>query len=65
MEIRPNTRLKSKLLENGITQRDLALELKISELKISGIIRGWEKPTSEIKEMISDFLNTKPEELFI
>ena len=47
MNIRPNIKLKTVLLERGITQRDLAFSSNIDESRISRIIKGYEKPTSE------------------
>ena len=64
MNLKPNIKLKTALLERGITQRDLAFSSKIDESRISRIIKGYEKPTSEIKDAISDFLDMKQEELF-
>ena len=64
MVLKPNIKFKAALLERGITQRDLAFRTNIDESRISRIIRGYEKPTFEIKESISDFLKIKPEELF-
>lgn len=64
MNIKPNIKLKTVLLERGITQRDLAFSSNIDESRISRIIRGYEKPTSDMKESISDYLKMKPEELF-
>jgi transcriptional regulator with XRE-family HTH domain len=64
MDIRPNTKLKSILLEKDITQRSLAFGTNLDESRISRIIKGYEKPTSEMKDSISDYLGVEPEELF-
>ena len=64
MNLRPNIKLKTILLERGITQRTLAFESNIDESRISKIIKGYEKPTSEMKDAISDFLEIGSEELF-
>ena len=65
MDLRPNIRLKTVLLQRGITQRDLGFGTNIDESRISRIIKGYEKPSSEIKEIISEFLNIDIEKLFL
>ena len=65
MDIKPNIRLKMVLLQRGITQRDLGFGTNIDESRISRIIKGYEKPSSEIKEIISEFLQMEEEELFL
>ena len=52
------------LLERGITQRDLAFETNIDESRISKIIKGYDKPTSDMKDSICDYLGVEPEEIF-
>jgi transcriptional regulator with XRE-family HTH domain len=64
MELTPNAKLKSMLFKKGITQRDLGFGSNIDETRISKIIRGYEKPTYEMKEAIADFLKAEIEELF-
>lgn len=64
MDLKPNVRLKTVLFERGITQRTLAFGSNIDEARISKIIRGYEKPTFEMKESIADFLGNEIEELF-
>ena len=61
---RPNTKLKVVLMEKGITQRDLAFGSYIDESRISKIIKGYEKPTFEMKESIADFLGIERKKLF-
>ena len=64
MLIRPNTKLKVVLMEKGLTQRDLAFGSYIDESRISKIIKGYEKPTFEMKESISEYLGMKRQDLF-
>ena len=64
MKLRPNERLKLLLFKKGITQRELAFGTKIDESRISRIIHGWEAPTSEVREMIADFLHEPESEVF-
>jgi transcriptional regulator with XRE-family HTH domain len=61
----PNFSLKIALLRKGITQRDLAFEMRIDESRISRIIRGYEVPTDEIKQSISQHLGVDEGELFL
>jgi len=64
MEVRPNIRLKTTLLRQGITQRNLAFGSNIHESRISNIIKGYEKATPEMEESIAKFLGAEIEELF-
>jgi len=64
MNLKSNIKLKIVLLERSITQRDLAFGTNIDESRISRIIKGYEKPTSEMQEEIADFLDMEIEELF-
>jgi len=64
MNIKPNIKLKTVLFKKDITQRNLAFGSNIDESRISRIIKGYEIPTSEMKESIAAFLETEIEELF-
>lgn len=64
MTVRPNVKLKMLLFERGITQRDLAFGSNIDEGRISKIIRGYERPTSEMKEAIAEYLKASEPEIF-
>ena len=64
MDIKPNLKLKMLLLQNGMTQRQLAFGANIDESRISKIIKGYEIPTSEMKEEISEFLGVSVNECF-
>ena len=59
-----NIALKVALLEKGMSQRELAMQARIAETRISQIIRGWERPTFEMKESICNVLDKEIEELF-
>jgi len=64
MKVRPNIKLKTTLLRQGITQRDLAFGSNIDESRVSKIVKGYEVPTYEMKESIANFLRIKAEKLF-
>jgi transcriptional regulator with XRE-family HTH domain len=64
MKINPNIKLKTMLFEKGITQRDLAFGSNIDESRISKIIKGYEKATSDMKEAISEYLGIDLDEIF-
>jgi transcriptional regulator with XRE-family HTH domain len=64
MKLRPNGRLKLLLFQKGVTQRQLAFGANIDESRISRIIHGYEKPTSEMREAIAEYLNESESELF-
>ena len=64
MKLRPNEKLKLLLFKRGVTQRQLAFGVNIDETRISKIIRGYEIPTSEMRESISEYLKMPEGELF-
>jgi len=64
MHFNPNTALKIALLKRGITQRFVAFSIGINENKMSNIIRGYKKPSKEVKAKISTFLKVKSQEIF-
>jgi len=59
----PNIKLKTILLERGITQRQLAWGTGIDEGLISKAVR-YNMTTAEIRERIGDFLDMVQEDLF-
>ena len=61
---KPNTRLKSALLENGMTQRDLARKAKVSEFYISMNIQGRYLFTDNDRMKIALVLGRDETELF-
>ena len=64
MKFRPNERLKLALFKKRVTQRQLAFGANIDESRISKIIHGYEKPTSEMREAIAEYLNEPEAEIF-
>jgi transcriptional regulator with XRE-family HTH domain len=60
----PNVALKVVLMKKGLTQRALAFGSGVDEGRISKIIKGYERPTREVKKAIADFLEIKEQDLF-
>lgn len=58
------SRLKSYLIEEGMTQRTLAEELGMQTQNLNAIINGRLVVGQEIAERISNHLNKPVEELF-
>jgi DNA-binding Xre family transcriptional regulator len=61
--MKPNIRLKVILMENNLTQRDLAFGTKISEDRISQAIR-YGRTTPTIRKKICRFLKMTELEVF-
>ncbi len=59
-----NTRLKIALLERGITQLQLALDLKYDPSLVSKVIRGWELPSRQFIADVARYLERPAGELF-
>tara|TARA_B100001964_G_C14118949_1_gene547412 strand:- start:663 stop:854 length:192 start_codon:yes stop_codon:yes gene_type:complete len=59
-----NTKLKTLLMEREISQMKLSHAIQVDPAQISKIIRGWEKPTDEIKMAISNYLGVDEKVLF-
>ena len=65
MTVRPiNTRLKIALMERGITQLQLALDLKYDPSLVSKVIRGWEPPSRQFIADVARYLDRPARELF-
>ncbi len=63
MDKGPNIKLKTILLERGMTQRELAFGTEIDEGAISKAVK-YGMTTAEIRERIADFLNVNQSEIF-
>jgi transcriptional regulator with XRE-family HTH domain len=59
-----NTRLKLALLERGISQLQLALDIGYDPSLISKVIRGWERPSRQLAEDVARYLDLPIAELF-
>lgn len=60
---KPNIKLKTLLLEKGMTQRDLAYATGLDEGTVSKAIRH-SITTPEIREAIGDYLDVEQSEIF-
>jgi transcriptional regulator with XRE-family HTH domain len=58
------TKLKLKLLEKGITQREVSRRSGINESILSLIATGKYLPNLKQREVIADAVNSDPDELF-
>lgn len=58
------SKLKMKLLETKVTQRELARRVKISESMISNFVNEWREPDDTMKKKIAKALKTKIEHIF-
>lgn len=61
---RPNTKLKLILLERGISQLQLALDLGYDPSLLSKVIRGWERPSHQMVEDVARYLTLPATDLF-
>ncbi len=59
-----NIKLKTFLMKRGISQMKLSFDTGVDSARISRIIRGWEKPTEEIKDIITKYLKVEEKEIF-
>tara|TARA_B100001964_G_C14250706_1_gene609795 strand:+ start:132 stop:293 length:162 start_codon:yes stop_codon:yes gene_type:complete len=51
-------------MKRGISQMKLSFDTGVDSARISRIIRGWEKPTEEIKDIITKYLKVEEKEIF-
>lgn len=58
------TNLKIKIIENDLTQKELAKRIGVSSQAITGYIRGDYNPSFEVMQKIAEELNTTVDELF-
>ena len=63
MTTEPNIKLKTLLLKQGITQRELSFETSIDESQISKAVKH-NITTAEIRERIADFLDVNQDDIF-
>ena len=59
-----NIRLKIILLERGISQLQLALDLHYDPSLLSKVIRGWERPSPQFRDDVAAYLGVPSAELF-
>jgi transcriptional regulator with XRE-family HTH domain len=59
-----NTRLKLALLERGISQLQLAHDLRYDPSLVSKVIHGWERPSGRFIADVAHYLDRPASELF-
>ena len=59
-----NFPLKIRIIMSGRPQIEIAKRARMSDSKLSKIIKGWEKPRREDMERIAKSLNCEVQELF-
>ena len=59
-----NIKLKTKILESGKSQREIASKVNIPETRLSEFVRGWKEPPWEQKLAIAGELNCEVEDIF-
>jgi transcriptional regulator with XRE-family HTH domain len=64
IEMIKNLKLKSRIVETGLTQCAVAGKLGLREERISNFIHGRRNPTIAEKAKIAAFLGCSPEEVF-
>lgn len=61
---KPTPPLKKILVDKGISQSQLAFDLKMSFSSLNRVINGWEEPSDELRRQLATYLSTKVSELF-
>ncbi len=56
--------IRLTILESGRTQRDLSLDARIPETRVSAIVRGRVEPTVDEKRALSRVLGRPVDQLF-
>lgn len=64
LDRRTNIALKTALLERGISQLQLALDLGYDPSLLSKVIRGWERPSTQLAQAVAAYLNVPLADLF-
>lgn len=59
-----NLKLKTKILERGRSQKDVARALNIHDTRLSEFVQEWKEPDREMKEAIASELGCQVEDLF-
>ena len=52
-------RIKTLLMQQGLTQISVAHHLGMSESDLSKIVNGYREPSDELKHKLSSYLNTE------
>jgi transcriptional regulator with XRE-family HTH domain len=59
-----NVRLKSMMLEKGLSGFQLARAIGVSDSQFSRIVRGWIDPSMEIKGKLAGLLDSSVDQIF-
>lgn len=59
-----NIKLKTKIIESGFMQIEVAKEVGIPESHFSKIVRGLIDPKDDLKDKIASALNCKRQDIF-
>ncbi len=59
-----NIRLKTKILEQGLSQLQVARDVGLTDSNLSKIIHGWVDPPVEVKTRLASVLGCNLEEIF-
>ncbi len=59
-----NIRLKTKILEQGLSQFQVARDVGLTDSNLSKIIHGWVDPTVEVKTRLASVLGCNLEDIF-
>lgn len=59
-----NIRLKTKIIERGLSQLRVARDAGVSDSYLSKVINGWLDPSNEIKARLASVVGCTVEEIF-
>lgn len=59
-----NIRLKSKILEQGLSQLQVARDAGVSDSYLSKVVNGWIEPPNEIKARLASVVGCAVKEIF-
>lgn len=62
--MKPNEKLKARIILAGFQQKDVAGLLGITELKMSQLVTGRVRPTDDEKTRLAEILDCKVDEIF-
>ena len=59
-----NIRLKTKLMERGISQFEIARKIGVSDSWMSRVVQNWIDPPMEVKVKLAEGLGCQVQEIF-
>lgn len=60
-----NVALKTKILERGLSQLELAQKVGLNDSMVSSVIRGWTEPSPDVKRRIAAGLRCAQRDIFV